>query len=207
MKTFQDLYIVAEQGELERFKSWLLELIDKSPEWKVEEREDLADFLLFRRNQTNGIQSALLFLKITDTKLSVSNIIPIHQSNLSFDEYNLILKDFYENFVHNNPFNLRIEVTADNLLLQDIVGQAVADKLRLFSRAANKSTGSSHPLDKQRWNDFVITSFNNDMIIDASTLKRWLTEEEGWDHNIASDLSVDYEKAISLLAQYEEGNN
>lgn len=37
-------------------------------------------------------------------------------------------------------------------------------------------------------------------------LSRWLIEEETWEYSIASELAIDYEKAISLLAQYEEGD-
>jgi hypothetical protein len=76
--------------------------------------------------------------------------------------------------------------------------------LHRFSAAANKSTGSSHPCDEERWLEFVTAAHREKAALDASTLEQWLREGEGWPEDIASELAVDYEKARSLLSYYEK---
>ncbi|OME51803.1 hypothetical protein BSK59_19985 [Paenibacillus odorifer] len=206
MKTFRDLEIVGQSGILDSYKNWMKELIERTQGWDIDQREELKDFIVIKKDKSPSSLKATLFLYLNDSKIAVTNIIPSDQRELNYDEYNFILDEFYRLFVINNPFNLRIDYSNENILIQDILTKEVSDRLIQFSRLANKSTGSSHPLDKKRWNDFVIRSFKANKIIDPQMLSRWLIEEETWEYSIASELAIDYEKAISLLAQYEEGD-
>ncbi|MEK4107022.1 hypothetical protein NST28_23260 [Paenibacillus sp. FSL R10-2791] len=206
MKTFKDLEIVGQSEILDSYKNWMKELIERTQGWDIDQREELKDFIVIKKDKSPSSLKATLFLYLNDSKIAVTNIIPSDQRELNYDEYNFILDEFYRLFVINNPFNLRIDYSNENILIQDILTKEVSDRLIQFSRLANKSTGSSHPLDKKRWNDFVIRSFKANKIIDPQMLSRWLIEEETWEYSIASELAIDYEKAISLLAQYEEGD-
>ena len=95
-------------------------------------------------------------------------------------------------------------LTNDNQTIEDWVSTASAQRLRSFSGGANKSTGSSHPCDKQRWYDFVVSVHKNNDFLPASTLERWLIEEGGWGENQASELAIEYEQELGLL-KYDEG--
>ena len=77
---------------------------------------------------------------------------------------------------------------------------ATAEKLRLFSTCANKATGSAHPRDRERWNDFVLSAHRDGSRMDASTLQRWLIEAEGWPPEVAEQLALEYEYGRELLA-------
>ena len=84
-----------------------------------------------------------------------------------------------------------------------MVSPAVAEALRRFSVLANKSTGASHPLDRDRWFDFILLAHRENAQLDASVLARWLSESEGWFEDCARDLAGEYERSRSLLTRYE----
>ena len=85
--------------------------------------------------------------------------------------------------------------------------QSQTIKLRIFSSLANKGTGSSHPSDQERWNDFICQAFTDKSENIQGILERWLIEEEKWHYEIASDLTIEFESGISLLEYYKENYN
>jgi hypothetical protein len=68
---------------------------------------------------------------------------------------------------------------------------------------ANKSTGASHPKDKERWFEFLISAHRTSARLDADLLARWLSEAEGWPEDTAHALAIDYEFALGLLQKYD----
>ncbi len=66
-------------------------------------------------------------------------------------------------------------------------------------QSTNKSTGSSHPLDHQRWMDFILTAHLEGSRLDATSLRRWLIEIEGWSPEVADQLAGQYEFGGRLL--------
>ena len=141
-------------------------------------------------------------------ELYVSNIVPKdYQRQLSYHEYNAILSEFYDRFARRSATEqgLSIELSSDDVNLEDWLSPTAAEALRLFSRKANRSTGASHPEDQKRWYRFLILADREKARLDASTLARWLREDEGWADSIASDLAGDYEQARSLLAYEHAG--
>ena len=58
--------------------------------------------------------------------------------------------------------------------------QEAADALRMFSVGANKSTGSSHPSDQERWFQFLFAAYRAQGEFDPYLLRRWLEEVEKW---------------------------
>jgi hypothetical protein len=138
--------------------------------------------------------------KVTE-KLYVSNILSPARDRLTYDEYNEILKSFSEAVLermkaqHAIDFNLSgMDVDLSAQLPKDVYA-----RLRLFSVAANKKTGSSHPLDQERWMDFLIASDKATVVLDSHTLARWLVEIEGWESEQASRLAEEYEFGRELL--------
>lgn len=98
--------------------------------------------------------AATLWLVEKPGQLYVSNIVPSQgQPRLSEDEYNAIAFEFYERFVIPVADKTGVQVTLSdtNVTIEKWVSPGTAQLLRRFSIAANKSTGSSHPLDEERW--------------------------------------------------------
>ena len=160
-------------------------------------------WLTFALTGHPSLPPAFLFLrgnKVTE-KLYVSNILSPARDRLTYDEYNEILKSFSEAVLermkaqHAIDFNLSgMDVDLSAQLPKDVYA-----RLRLFSVAANKKTGSSHPLDQERWMDFLIASDKATVVLDSHTLARWLVEIEGWESEQASRLAEEYEFGRELL--------
>jgi hypothetical protein len=154
-----------------------------------------------------GRPAATLFLVEKEPGLFyVSNVVPCQQHQLSYQEYNAILEEFSERLLRplSERAGLRVELTATQADLGNWLSEEAAERLRRFSASANKSTGSSHPSDRERWNDFVVAAHRDRSSLSASTLRRWLTEVEGWPPEVANQLAIEYEYGRELLA-FSEG--
>ena len=98
--------------------------------------------------------------------------------------------------------------------------QGIIDKLKAFCNGANKSTGSSHPCDQERWFDFICQTVDDGMMFDYSTLADFLQDESywgkkdpgflgvmgsfAWDEEHAYQLAAEYENACILLQYYKK---
>jgi hypothetical protein len=89
--------------------------------------------------------------------------------------------------------------------LEDWMSGATAEKLRQFSETPNKSTGASHPNDRERWNDFVLSAHREQSRLDPSTLQHWLMEAEDWPPEVAEQLAIEYAYGRELLTFAEGG--
>lgn len=72
--------------------------------------------------------------------------------------------------------------------------------LRIFSESANKSTGSSHPCDTNRWLKFIISAYRDNEILSLDDLRK-LLNNMGWEkwERETNNLLLEYEIAISTL--------
>lgn len=163
------------------------------------------DVLLFEREDSDDLPAAGLTLWENEEGYSVPNIVPLEMSELSFTQYNSILDDFISRIAGpaaaGNGYALHTSRGAQTI--DDWVSEDVADKLRRFSRLANKSTGASHPMDESRWFDFLIAFHRSGGSLHADQLARWLREVEGWREDMAHRLASDFEKGTGLLAHYD----
>ena len=98
-----------------------------------------------------------------------------------------------------------IEVTSNRQSLDDWLSVEAAAALRRFSVLANKSTGSSHPSDRERWVAFLIKAHQDERSFNSDLLMRWLVEVEGWPEEVADKLASQYEFGLDLLDQYDQG--
>ena len=133
--------------------------------------------------------------------LYVPNIISPARDRLSYDDYNDILNAFRDDVLrHVQPQNtIDVSLTGTTVDLRSQLPERVYERLHFFSVAANKMTGSSHPLDRERWMDFLIKSVEEGVTLDARTLSRWLIEEEQWEPDQASRLAEEYAFGRDLL--------
>ena len=165
-----------------------------------------ADILAFGRKASDDLRAAGLTLWSQEDGYYVPNIVPTETGTFSIAQYNAILANFIECVVRPvaSQFDYRIDATEARQHLEDWTSADAARKLRVFSAAANKSTGASHPLDQRRWFDFVIAVHESRKTIGTDLLIYWLHEIDGWDEESAHDLADKYETALSLLQRYDE---
>jgi hypothetical protein len=133
--------------------------------------------------------------------LRVSNIIPRKKYQLSNEEYNAILEEFCEQIVRPRADGKGVDVqlTKGRADLSDWLSETAAEKLRTFSKNANRRAGYLLPQDHERWLDFILTAHRDAKRRDAPTLRRWLVEIEGWSPEIAEQLAGEYAFGGELL--------
>ena len=188
-----------------------------APPWRHAEAKEEAlsanrgskgQLLAFERVATDdGLESATLILWSQDGDYVVSQIVPlkVKASSLSHRQHNEILQDFELQIAAPAAVQAGfiVERTTPRESPDDWVSPKTAKALRDFSRAANKSKGSSHPLDQERWLNFLITAHSDkDSKLDTLKLARWLFEAENWNDDKASELVIEYEFGLNLLRAY-----
>lgn len=137
----------------------------------------------------------------------VANIIPMDAGRLTEDQYNSILREFYERFATGASESAGVKVTLEKTekTAADYMSTAAVDCLDRFSVLANKSSGSGHPADQERWFDFIIQVHNDQRGPDASTLAQLLCEQFEWPGEKASELASEYEFGRALLLRAYRG--
>jgi len=213
LEMFKDLSIRGDPAQLDAFINDVSAHL--APGWSrhLEGEKNLREMALsvedhqyaFRRKAGNGLPAAGLFLIRRQDRLDVTNIVPQQARELSKAQYNAILDEFVDRNARPaaGRLGLMIELTPDRRPITHWLSEEAARRLRSFSGAANKGTGSSHPMDFQRWAAFLIQVHREEAALDSGTLQRWLIEEEGWPEEKAIDLTIEFEFARDLLKAYD----
>jgi len=153
---------------------------------------------------------ALLWLAPSATNaLEVANIVPRKIDKLSYSQYNAILESFVADVVQptQEEAPADVEMTDAKQTIEDVLKEDAAAKFRAFSQLANRSTGSAHPSDRDRWLAFITTAHMLKLRVDAETLERLLIEEEKWPPDRATELAIEYDLALDLLRYYDGVRN
>jgi hypothetical protein len=211
MLVFQDLVLRASPGSLEDIRSALIEQT-AAPWTHAEEREKEIsrhsaghDVIAFTRESGDGIAAVGLLLWSDGASYKVTNIVPRDVGELGFAAYNGALQDFVSRVAEpaRRIANFQIAITPERQSLNDWVSLEVVEALSRFSSLANKSTGASHPLDRQRWFEFLFLAHRSSEALDTDRLIRWLVEVEKWPEEKAHDLALQYEFGLDLLKAYD----
>ena len=135
----------------------------------------------------------------------VANVVPIERGRLGVHGYNDALQGFLQEVVEpaREAYGIEIEASSREQTMTDWTSKEAADALRLFSVAANMSTGADHPADEARWWKFVIADHRAQGTLRAELLRQWLVEADRWPAEIALELVSDWEKYRGLLAAYD----
>ena len=138
-----------------------------------------------------------------DGALYVSNVLANEYSSLSYDQYNAIVQEFHARFAlpAASATGVKVELAKADPQIEDFLSERAARLLRSFSTGANRSI--LHPLDRERWNEFLTAAHREGAPLSATMLQRWLVEEESWPEDEASNLAIEYEQARGLLEVYE----
>lgn len=210
MKTFRNLYIKLNGVDIDTF-SKDLEKKSKAPWVRNKDKEkELGGIegkpICFEALKGSAVSPAALFIfpKESDT-LWVSNIVPTEESELSYDQYNFALMNFYEDIVLPAIEGTAItaDLTSDQISIASIAGDEVEKALFHFSNLANKSTGSSHPFDRKRWLEFLVLAHEAKSELHSDVIIRSLVEL-GWSEEKAIELGIQFEFADDLLSYIQE---
>lgn len=214
MKTFRELSIKLRDGSVESFfrliednlsGNWTQDNMELDPTL-LALTDNIPKFSCYRYSESENLPEAYLYLTEKDANLLyVSNIVPVEMGQLSYDEYNAIIIDFFENVLKpiKEKIDVEIEITTPYISLDDILSLECSKLFKAFSRSANKSTGSSHPLDQKRWFSFIMCVDRNEEEIDSNLVQNLLIDD-GWPEEKAFELSLEFESAMSLLKFYHE---
>lgn len=215
MKTYCELYIKAPS---ERLKQFINEIQDYATgDWCAKIKNDYTMQWIEFDYSGNRADPAAVFINtgkyLSTGQLRVNNIVPLEKNQLSIDEYNFILRLFNNDVIEpykKNHSDINIsQPTSDIFDPKTVISELALDKLRSFCYLANKSTGSSHPDDQERWFDFICQTVDDDRIFDAETLAKFLQDELYWGkkkddfHGAIGDFAWDEEHAWQLASEYE----
>lgn len=213
IEVFQDLSVSVPDNARAAFRDDLI--ASTEPPWTVDLKRSAEiagnnvstrDLLVFTRAAGGELPPAFLTLWANDDGYYVPNIVPVDRSELTRQQYNGIIEEFTARILGPVAARhaFRVAKTKAGQTLTDWLTPDSADRLRRFSGAANKSTGASHPSDRRRWYDFIISVHRTGGRIGAERLGRWLREVDGWDEQTAHELAGDFEMSLGLLRQYDE---
>lgn len=157
--------------------------------------------LVFERDGSGGLPASGVAMLIDGEKAEVVNIVPLEKSQLSAKEYNAVLVELTSTAIEPAAatLGLKCELTDDLKPFTAWVSPEAGDALRRFSILANHGTGSSHPLDRERWFAFLLCCHQDRCDLDTDMLQRWLMEQGDWSFERASDLAIEYEFGRGLL--------
>ncbi len=136
--------------------------------------------------------------------LSVVNIIPTADSgssSLDKEAYNRILQYFVETVLEPvNAGKYEIITNEENYTLQELIPRSW-DDFKLWIEAFPLS---HHPLDEERWMNFVISLYRNDEHLSMGDFEDWLRTEKGWSYEDIDYFSSRLEYGIELLEKYND---
>lgn len=228
MKIYRELYFRGTPSQLSKFAEEISNYV--TGDWRLVTKDangEYKKYLFFDyigKKVDNARVSIYLGDRIDSGEVNVGNIIPLKKNHLSIEEYNAVLMLFYKEIVvpyekENNYLSIS-QPTDDNFNPLTIMSEASLKKLKAFCGCANKSTGSSHPCDKERWLSFILQTVEEDRILDSDTLCRFLQDEESWgkkpndyigvmgdyawDEDSAYELSMEYETISEAMKYYKE---
>ena len=215
MKTYCELYFRAPYEGLKKF-------IDKiqtfaTGNWSVEVKEAYPTKWIQFNYTGDCIDRAAVCINIGNSlqegEMRVTNIVPLEKSKLSMPEYNSVLKLFYEEIIRPNEASypdIVIQLTNDEFDPRAIISDEALIKLKAFCDTSNKTTGSVHPTDQEKWFDFICQTVDDGRIFDLETLAEFLQDESYWGKReegflgSVGDFAWDKERAWGLAAEYEK---
>jgi hypothetical protein len=209
MKRFRELNISIAKESFEHFISELSKILpiewsrDKEREGEVPSFSG-SNMYCFNRDRKDGLDSKLWIAERDEGTLYISNIVPSEISQLKTDDYNKVLLEFHDHGIKELIENLggSVELTSDIYSLEDLIGNDGARYLRKFSSAANKSTGSTHPRDRERWFEFITLIHKSEKNISPEEMQKFLIED-GWTEDFSFELACEFEYSLDLLEYYE----
>ena len=212
IKVFQDLVLRGPASGRAALRTALIEAASEPWRHSGERERELSahagrdgDIIVFERDRSGDVDAVGLVLWSRDEGFEITNIVPREVGELGEHRYNVALNEFVDHVAEPAAAQagFTVEVSPAEQGLEDWLAPEAASALRRFSGAANKSTGSSHPMDRRRWFSFLFAVQREQCALHSDRLIRWMTEIEGWPEDQAHDLAIQYEFALKLLDEYD----
>lgn len=219
MKTYSELYFFGTAAQMIKFKKDIANFVAKDWRYNVD-KNYVTEYLTFTYT---GTEEEHAMVCICDSKHNgeqcyrIVNIVPLNTNELSMKQYNHLVNIFYNEIVANYKSihnDIIIEgPTSDVFNPCDVISEKALKKLKAFCNMANKSTGSSHPCDQERWFEFICQTIDDDRIFDYDTLANFLQDETYWGSKKDAGIAVmgqfawSPEKAYELASEYEAACN
>lgn len=212
MKTFKKIEI---KGNIKDLIQLLEEIKIKKHQnftYISEKSDDYASMISLPKNCTatflsNEIENAIVYIwiVISDNLLYISNITPNKSGQLTYEQYNFIISKFYDEVIKPQKTNdIIIDISKDNLSIEDLAGIETYRKLKKWIDSANPSTLNTNPFDFKRWCDFIFTAHSNKSDLTSSQFERYLIEDEKfYDEELVSKIAIEYEYSLDLLKEYD----
>ena len=216
LDTFQELKIKGRKGDLERFfKDLTSDLGSKGWKRNMDEEEKYNkspsfdfDHIVISPPPQGDLRVKIMLFSPSEKldEYEITNIIPLNRPSLDYDEYNMILNEFYNLFIKDKygKYNLDVDLSDPRISLDEYLSNDSIKLLKDFSRLANKQTGSAYPSDRERWNKFVLNVFKEGEELPPDILERWLIEVGGWGKYSTRELVNEFEYGMNLLKQYKD---
>ena len=217
MQVYKELSFIGKKTGLDNLAKDIYQVFPEN--WiKPRNNQMLKDYILadYVGSQAPHAEVSIYYGKDTwrDGYVKVCNIVPLQKNQLTIDEYNQLLDLFYNEVAKAyGDIHEDIKVvgpSSDRFNPIDCISEEALKKLTLFCNSANKSTGSSHPSDEERWFDFICQTVDDGRIFDYDTLLEFLQDEEYWGKKEKGFLGVigqfawDEENAEKLASEYED---
>lgn len=226
MHIYKELSFLGDKPALDEFKRMAPTFV--SGDWKYSKSDWMFDYIAFDYvgDKVEPAEVSIYFGKESwrEGFIKVGNIVPLRKNQLSIDEYNAVLDLFYEQIIVPNQSKMtgiRVVGPESDIFdpLKHISAKALK-KLEIFCNAANKTTGSSHPSDEERWFDFICQTVEDRQTFDFDTIYRFLMDEDywgkkeqgfigamghfAWDEEHAGELASEYDNYVRILQFYNK---
>lgn len=227
MLVYKELSLGGSKSDLDEFKENAHKF--STDDWKyVSGNNRMKDYILFDYKGSNlqWAEVSIYYGSETwrDCKIKVGNIVPLRKDQLTVQEYNALLDSFYECIIlpfHNEyPALEVVGPTSEKFDPLHYISKTALEKLECFCNAANKSTGSSHPSDEERWFDFICQTVDDRQVFGYDTIYKFLMDEDywgkkesgfigvmgnfAWDEEHAGQLALEYDNYVRILQFYKE---
>ena len=214
MKVFRDLKLIGSDSEQKKLLDQVEQLLDngwardRDSEVEFKSRARI-EYKIFTCSQTGSRPAANLFLCLDKNGyFYVCNIVRKTVGELEPEGYNAILEEFQTHFLEpaSKGLDVQIITTPSERNIDNSMSPEIAQLLKQFSAAANKSSGGTHPLDEGRFFDFIVEAHKESSLLNESELKSLLVDD-GWSKEHAFNLSCNYRFGRDLLKHYESREN
>ncbi len=225
MRIYKELSFVGDKPAFDGFKKIAPSLVGE--DWKYSTSDRMKDYIAFDYlgNKVEQAEVSIYYGSETWRQgyIKVGNIVPLQKSQLSIEEYNDVLDLFYAEIIFPNQSKLEgIKIVGPESDMFDplkYITKEALKKLERFCYGANKTTGSSHPNDEERWFDFICQTVDDGQTFDFDTIHRFLSDEDywgkkdsdfigamghfAWDEEHAAELAMEYDNYVRFLKFYK----
>ena len=227
MHIYKELLFEGDKIALDSFKRTAPSLIKQ--DWKCPKTDIMmADYIVFDYigDKVDQAEVSIYYGRDSwrDGYIKVTNIVPLVKDQLSVEEYNAVLDLFYEEIIIPNESKLTgikiVGPESDEFNPLKYISEEALNKLMRFCKYANKTTGSIHPNDEERWFDFICQTVDDNQMFDFDTLFHFLMDEDywgkkpsdfigamglyAWDEELAGELATEYDNYVRILTFYKE---